>query len=282
MLLAGISGLPFTFETHAYDLFVDFPFSDQKLKRASRVFTISNYNRSYIVDELGGDPAKVSVMRVPIDLAHCDGLPALDRDPNLVITACRLHPIKGIDVAIDAFAKLEQTYPDLRFEIIGDGPLKPSLERKVRGLGLEHKIHFLGNMGNRAVLERITGAGMFVLPSVIASDGDRDGVPTSLIEAMYLRTPVVGSDVSGIPELIDDGVNGLLARSGDSEELARRMGRLRADESLRACLGEAGRRKVLEEFYRDDCDDILYSAWTEILESRSRSGYRQTPVSENT
>jgi colanic acid/amylovoran biosynthesis glycosyltransferase len=221
-----------------------------------------------MVDDLGCNPDKISVMRVPIDMAHCDSISTPKRDPNLLITVCRLHPIKGLDVAIDAFSKLERRYPDLRFEIIGDGVLREKLERQVSSLGLSGKIRFLGSMGNRDVLERVAGAGLFILPSVMASNGDRDGIPTSLIEAMYLRTPVVGSDLSGIPELIADGRNGFLVNSGDPDDLARRVESLLSDAELRDRFGEEARRTVLEDFYQVDCEEVLLGGWKQTLESR--------------
>jgi glycosyltransferase involved in cell wall biosynthesis len=268
MILSDLTGLPFSFEGHAYDLFVDFPFASEKIVKASKIFTISDYNKQYLVEQVGCSPSKIVVFRVPFNRTYCDKISQKKRKDNLIISACRLHPIKGLEYAIDAFHRISQSVDDLRFWIIGDGPLRGQLCKKVQALSLNDKVTFLGNISNEQTLEHIAEATVFMLPSVIAANGDRDGIPTSLIEAMYMKTPVISSKVSGIPELIDDGVNGFLAEPKNVHELADKLGQLLLDPSLRIQMGQNARDKVEKEFNAADSSHRLVPAWQDILVRR--------------
>lgn len=267
MILSRLSGLPFTFEAHAYDLFVDFPFAEQKLAEASCIFTISSYNNRYLVGELGCNPEKIALMRVTFNRGHCDRVTHTQKDTNLIVAVCRLHPIKALGDAIDAISLVAKTNKQFRYVIVGTGPLESELKAMVSRLGLERHVIFQGGIGNEQALELMASAALLLQPSVIAPDGDRDGIPTSMIEAMYLRTPVVSSRVSGIPELIDDGVNGFLAEPGDIETLADRVRLLLNDDNLRTSMGARARDKVEHDFYRQDTADVLMSQWRKILDA---------------
>jgi len=271
MILSRLSGLPFTFEAHAYDLFVDFPFAEQKLAEAASIFTISHYNSSYLVEELGCRPEKIALMRVTFNREHCDRVTHIQKDPNLIVAVCRLHPIKGLGDAIEAISLVARTNKQFRFVIVGTGPLEAELKAKVRTLGLEKYVIFQGSVGNEKALELMASAGILLLPSVIAPDGDRDGIPTSMIEAMYLRTPVVSTRVSGIPELVDDGINGFLTEPGDIEKMADRVRQLLNDNDLRSSMGAKARDKIERDFYERDTVDILMGQWRKILGSAQKA-----------
>jgi len=264
MILSDLTRIPFSFETHAYDLFVDFPFAAEKIERASKIFTISNYNRQYLTEQLACPLSKITVIRVPFNKRYCDTIADKIKKNNLVVSACRLHPIKGLEHAIEAFHLLFKEGVSVRFLIIGDGPLNSQLRSRVEELSLSDRITFLGDISNEQTLEYIAEATVFLLPSVIAANGDRDGIPTSLIEAMYLKTPVISSRVSGIPELVDHGVNGFLTAPGKVEEISQRLKDLLSDESLRIQMGERAREKVKREFNISDNSDKLVKAWEEI------------------
>jgi len=261
MLISRKTGIPFTFEVHAYDLFVDFPFAKEKLSEAKKVFTISHYNKKYIVETYNCDPKKIQVVRVPINDSHCDKVYGADRDNNTVLSVCRLHPIKGLFDAIEAFKKLSEINKNAKYIILGDGPLREALEKHVKDLSLSGKVMFVGDVSNEVALKHIAECTVFLLPSVIAADGDRDGIPTSLIEAMYLKTPVISTCVSGIPELITDKESGFLVNSGDVENISSRLIELFDNTSLRQTIGENARAKVLKDFNVKDNTEVLSSAW---------------------
>jgi colanic acid/amylovoran biosynthesis glycosyltransferase len=271
MATARLAGLPFTFECHAYDLFVDMRYADEKVAEARRVFSISEYNRDHLVRSLGCASDKVVIRRVPILQEYCDSVEDVERTPGLIVAVARLIPIKGFDLALAALAQVLPAVPNARLAIVGEGPLRAELAEQARRLGLGSHVEFVGTLTNRATLRLVRRASAFVLPSRIGQDGDRDGIPTSLIEAMYLRTPVVSTRVSGIPELIDDGVNGLLAESEDVPGIAEALRRLLTDDGLRERLGHAGHAKVVAEFEVERNIGILVAHWRELArEERPR------------
>jgi len=263
MLMSRITNIPFTFETHAFDLFVDFPFAREKLSEAKKVFTISNYNKKYLIEKYKCDPDRIQVVRVPINDSHCDRVFGAQRHDNVVLSVCRLHPIKGLFDAISAFKKLADVNNDVKFIILGDGPLRADLEKHVSNLSLTGRVKFFGDVSNEVALKHISECTVFLLPSVIAEDGDRDGIPTSLIEAMYLKTPVISTFVSGIPELITDKEDGYLVNPGDVDNIYLRLNELFDNSSLRQSIGESARRKVLKDFNVKDNTEVLFKAWTQ-------------------
>jgi colanic acid/amylovoran biosynthesis glycosyltransferase len=265
MVTARIAGLPFTFECHAHDLFVDLRYADEKVAAARRVFSISEYNKRYLVDTLRCDPDRIVIRRVPILTAFCDSIDAGARDSGSVVTVARLHAIKGLDVAIAAFARATASLPEARFTIVGEGELRPVLEEQARVLGVADKVRFTGAMTNQEALRLVRSACAFVLPSRIDEHGDRDGIPTSMIEAMYLRTPAVSTRVSGIPELVEHERNGFLAEPEDVDAVASGLRRLLADPGLRERMGEAARSKVLAEFDVAHNIETAIAHWREVV-----------------
>jgi colanic acid/amylovoran biosynthesis glycosyltransferase len=266
MLLSKLSGVPFTFEAHAYDLFVDFPFAREKIDNAKMIFTISNYNKEHVLKTYGCARQKIAVMRVPINKRYCDLLDSNSKKDHVICTVSRLHPIKGIDDAIDAVSIVKNEYPEVKYHIVGDGLLEEKLKSKVKALSLEDNVVFHGELGNEAALKILAESSLFLLPSKIGENGDRDGIPTSMIEAMYLKTPVVSTNVSGIPELVDTDVNGYLVEPNNPEELAKYVRKIIANKNLRIEFGEHARKKVSNKFYNEECYDVLIGAWRKISE----------------
>ena len=280
MIMSEMTRIPFTFETHAKDLFVKFPFADEKIRKAQRLFTISEYNKKYLTEHLRCPPSKIVVKRVSCNRTYCDQISLKGRKDNLILSVCRLDSIKGLEYAIEAFSKVVRKRNDLKYVIIGDGPLRGDLTGQVERLSLSEKVSFPGNVTNEQVLNLIAQATIVLMPSVIAQNGDRDGIPTALIEAMYMKTPVISSRVSGIPELIDDGMNGFLTESGDVDQIAGKMERLLSDESLRTRMGDLAREKVDREFNIEDNVNKLISAWKDITSEAAGRSNKGTAFQE--
>ena len=266
MILSDLTGIHFSFETHAKDLFVYFRYANEKIKKADKIFTISNYNKRYLVNDLKCPESKVIVKRVPFNKSYCDQISEKQKKDNLILSVCRLHPIKGLDYAIEAFKQISHKNKSLKFVVIGDGPLKNQLLEKVERLSLVDKITFLGDVANEVALDYIAQSTIVLLPSVIAPNGDRDGIPTALIEAMYVKTPVISSRVSGIPELVCDGVNGFLTEPGNVKQIAEKMNKLLSNKSLRIEMGERAREKVKKEFNLENSTIKLIDTWQEMLQ----------------
>ena len=151
-----------------------------------------------------------------------------------------LYKLKGVDYLIDAFSGLSDT--DARLVIIGDGPERKNLEKMVEG---SENVVFLGHLDNSEVKKRLDKALVLVLPSL------SEGLGLVLLEAMACGKPVIGSDVGGIPELIEDGKNGYIVKTKDSDALRDRLRMFTEDMGLARRMGDAGRKSVLEEFSKD-------------------------------
>jgi glycosyltransferase involved in cell wall biosynthesis len=176
--------------------------------------------------------------------------------PVTILSVGRAVDKKGYDDLLHALAllSLQQHW---RFEHIGGGPLSPALERIARKLGLHERIRWRGPQAHAAVLDAYRNADIFVLPCRISSDGDRDGLPNVLLEAQSQRVACLSTRVSGIPELIVDGVTGLLVEPRSPAALAAALARLIGDPSLRRTLANAGFERVTKQFSLHSGADLL-------------------------
>lgn len=162
---------------------------------------------------------------------------------NQMIFACRqLIPRKGIRFLIRALALLKSDYPEVQVVVAGDGMERESLAQLARDLGVADRVHMIGWIPNA----RLPGYFRSSIFSVVPSLEEGFGIPAA--EAMGCEIPVIASDAGGLPEVIDDGITGLVVKKGDSEALASAMRQLLDDENLRKEIGRAGRRKALTEF----------------------------------
>jgi len=253
--LAGVvheaTGIPFTFKMRAYDIFAE-PLPDlaRWAAAASRVFTISDYNRQYICSTWNLPREQVSVIYDGVDVRQTTPVDAYQRDLFRIVSVGRLVEKKGFAILLEACARLSGRRP-CRCEIIGDGPLRASLEARAAALGLDSVVTFHGHRPHAEVLAALKSASVVALACVQAANGDRDATPNVLLEAMATSIPVVSTRLSGIPEMIRDGVDGLLVPPGDPEALADTLERLADDAALADRLRWAGRETVATRFTID-------------------------------
>jgi glycosyltransferase involved in cell wall biosynthesis len=179
-------------------------------------------------------------------------------EPGLILHVGRLVEKKGAKVLIEALTGLA----DAKLVIIGDGPLRGALERKARALG--ERVRFLGELPSDDVAQWMRRASILAAPSVIAADGDAEGLPNVVVEAAASGLPVVSTIHSGIPEAIDDGVTGFLVPEGDAEALAARLAQLLGSESLRHEMGAAARRLAERKFSRQMLTERLELIYDEV------------------
>lgn len=144
-------------------------------------------------------------------------------DDAIFLQVSRLEQKKGVDLTMKAFSRYSSEFPNARLIVAGDGPLKFDLQRLSRSLGIENKVHFAGYIGYRKYAELLQTAHAFIHPSITADDGDMEGLPTVVCEAMASGLPVISSRHSGIPEIIDDGSEGFLAEEGDVDGIYSKM-----------------------------------------------------------
>jgi len=189
------------------------------------------------------------------------------RDPRAPVTLLavgRAVDKKGFDDLLRALARLS---PELHWQLlhVGDGPRLPALERLAHDLGLASRVRWLGAQAHATVLDAYRTADIFVLPSRIAGDGDRDGLPNVLLEAQSQRVACVSTCISGIPELIVDGATGLLVTPHAPGELAAALTRLIGDPSLRRALADAGFERTTTLFSLESGADRLAARFASML-----------------
>jgi colanic acid/amylovoran biosynthesis glycosyltransferase len=188
-------------------------------------------------------------------------------EPTRIISVARFVEMKGLEYGIRAVAALVREGHALTYDIIGDGVLREPLVALIASLGVAEHIHLLGWQTHDAVAELLGRAHILLAPSVTAANGETEGIPNSVKEAMAMGLPVVSTYHSGVPELVEDGVSGLLAPERDAVALAQRLAELIAHPERWAALGREGRRKVEAEFSRDPLNDELVRLYESVLDA---------------
>jgi glycosyltransferase involved in cell wall biosynthesis len=246
-LLAKLTGIPFTMGAHAYDVFQDGGdwLLPGKLRDAALIVTSTEMTREELLRR-GADPAKVVLVRRGLYPFPQLGAGRSHRSPLRVLSVARLVEKKGIFNQLEIFAEMQRR--DIPFEahIAGDGPLAKVSRVRANGLGLSENVRFLGSLAFTEVLEQFAWADVFVFTGAVAEDGDRDGLPNVILEAMATGTPVIASKVGGIPELLEDGRNGILVSETRPEEWIRALVRLRDDDVYYRQIHHQGRASVEE------------------------------------
>lgn len=248
MYASAISGVPFSIMAHANDIFERGVLLRQKAVRAVKMLTISEFNRAYL-ERIGVPREKLAVVRCGVSFpARPDRMPAMIRSDYRIGTLGRLVEKKGMDVLVRAVAELKAKSYRVELDIAGDGPLHGELKQLARELGLADAVRFVGNLPHRSVREWMHGLDAFVLACKRDANGDMDGIPVVLMEAMSQSVPVISTRLSGIPELVVDGVTGLLAEPGNHGDLAAVIDRLLTSADLRGNLASAAQEHVEREF----------------------------------
>lgn len=261
MIVSALTDIRFSFTAHAHDIFVRRALLEEKIARAQFVRVISQFNARYLESRYrDATDEKVAVIHagVPVDTyaasPSTNGEPS---DPVRILCVAALKPYKGLFVLIGACRHLEEHGVDFQLDLIGGGPLREKIALAVRDCGLTHRIRLLGARSEGEVTQRLLTASLFVAPSVVARDGQMDGIPVALMEAMAAAIPVVASDLSGIPELVEDGVSGCLVEPGNDMDLAAAMRKLIDDPAYAHQLGQNGRVKVKRDFDLSTCVGLL-------------------------
>jgi glycosyltransferase involved in cell wall biosynthesis/aminoglycoside phosphotransferase (APT) family kinase protein len=252
-VVARLTGIPYSFTVHAHDLFVRSTFLEAKVRSARFVRAISRFNLEALERLCPGAGGKTEVIHAGVDPSRYDASTVAAAAPPRLLCVAALKPYKGLPVLIEACRLLREQGLRFRCDLVGDGPLRGDLERAIAARDLAGLVHLLGARRQDEVARLMAEAAVVVLPSVVAPDGQMEGIPVALMEAMSARRPVVASRLSGIPELVDDGRNGLLVPPEDPGALASAVRRLLEDPGLARRLGIGGREKVLAAFRLQDC-----------------------------
>ena len=245
-----LTGLPFSFTAHAKDIYTQDPARlAEKVAKARFVATCTGYNQRYLSSlNANGTPIHRIYHGIDLDLFNPGPLRVEAAPPYEILTIARFTPKKGLPTVFRALAELARLGVEFRHVLIGSGEERTNLQRLARELGLNGRIEWLGTKPHDVVVERLRRADLFLLGCEVSTDGDRDGIPNVLVEAMAMGVPVAATAVSAIPELIVQGQHGLLAEPGDHLGLAQAAKRLLTDGPLRAKVIPGARQRVLAGF----------------------------------
>jgi glycosyltransferase involved in cell wall biosynthesis len=251
MVASRLLGVPYSVFAHAYDIYVSPVMLPEKMAGAKFVATCTAYNKAYLESMDGGRFGdEVHLVYHGLDLSRFMPLRRLSDNGQrpLLFSVGQLKEKKGFPYLIRACRLLKDWGYDFRCEVVGEGPERPELEALITELNLDDTVVLCGALPHSEVVDKHAQATIFALACVPAEDGDRDGIPNVLLEAMALRVPVVSTQFSGVPEAVENGVTGLLVPPRDAGVLAEALARLLDDPDLREGLGREGRKRVEERF----------------------------------
>ena len=264
--LSRVLGKPFSFTSRAHDIFVEDHMMSAKLARANLRVTITRNNVRYMARWMSAPGAiPIQVVHSSLDLGEIHYGREGRADAEL-LSVGRLDPIKGFEVLLQALAELRRRGIEFRSTIIGEGEEHARLVALRDELGLADRVQFVGAKPQTEVRRAMATSTLMVMPCVVTPEGNADGIPNVLTEAMGSGLPVVSTRVSGIPELIDDGVSGRLVEQRDPLALADAVAAMLADPHLRETCARAGRAKVEREFDVRIEAGRLYGYFNDVVE----------------
>ena len=252
--LSDLTGIPFIVTAHAFDLYYNL--DRVKIRKifaqAQRVITVSDYNKKFIRNIVGNDSEdKVEVVRCGVSLGTFNKSRKKNKDINekiIMLTIGRFVEKKGLPYSLRAFALLCKQHKNIEYRIIGDGPMRAEILKIIKMLGIRDKVRMLGQLPREAVLEELSRADIFVLSSITAANGDREGLPVSILEAQAMNLPVVSTIHTGIPEALENGISGFLVPEKNIDALVEKLDTLITNENLRVKMGINGRKNVENHF----------------------------------
>jgi colanic acid/amylovoran biosynthesis glycosyltransferase len=213
-------------------------------------------------------------------IVHRNGIPVHRFSPSKlqahhqgavrVLSVGRLVEKKGFAYGIRGVTKVLSRYPTLQYAIAGDGPERSSLERLIAELGVASNIRLLGWQERTEVLRLLGQANIFLAPSVTSRDGDQEGIPVVLHEAMALRLPVISTQHTGIPEVVQDGKSGFLVAERDIDGIADRLSQLLKHPEAWWEMGQQGRKHVEEFNNLDKQNDRLVEIYRLLADPQAR------------
>jgi len=250
-MIAKMTGISYSFTAHAWDIYLnDKTELKQKIKNAEFAVTCTRANKSYIESLDGGSLGqKVFVNYHGVNLAKFSlrDEPGVRREA-LILAIGRLVEQKGFEYLIKACGILKRRSIPFRCVIIGNGPLQAHFETLITNLGLKGYVELAGSVTQEDIRNYFRNADVFAAPCVISSDGDRDGIPNVLLEALSVGVPVVGTGVSGLPEVLVDGQTGVVVSARDERSLSRGLERVITRQVPVDQMVQNGRAKMEEDF----------------------------------
>jgi len=242
-LIAKFFKIPFSVTGHHSDIiFNPLPELKEIINESSLFITISNYNKKYLIDKYTIDPNKIIVNYCGILTDQYDRK-NLDYPVQFtVISVTGLRPIKGVQDLIEACKILTEEKIPYQCQIIGGGPDQQQIEELIGKYNLTEHVHLLGKIHPDQIKDYLLKSSVFVLPSL------SEGIPVAVMEAMAMELPVIATDITGLPEIIENGINGYLVPPKDPQALANKIMELYNDPKKRIALGKAAHQTIVEKF----------------------------------
>ena len=249
-LAAAFAGIHYSFTAHAKDIYHQYeePVQlDLKIRDAAFTVTVSDYNVDYLRTHFGAPTDRTHRIYNGLDLSVFPYHPPINR-PSHVVAVGRLVEKKGFPFLIEAIGLLRDRGIDCRCTLVGDGPLRTQLQKQIEDLGLTDRVQLAGVRPLTEVSAFLKGAAVLVAPSIISEGGDRDGLPTILVEGMALGTPCISTQVVGIPELIRDHETGLCVPPNDAKVLADAIAEMLGNPTMARLLADNARALIESEY----------------------------------
>lgn len=245
----AFSGVSYSMTVHSQDIYLnDKTILDRRMTKAEFIVTCSEHNRQCL--------ERISTSETPIHMAY-HGIDVNCFSPRprtqplnvpLILSAGRLCESSGFSYLLKACHLLKQKDISFNCQIVGDGPSKEAIQQQINELGLGEHVMLLGELSQEQMMEYYQQATLFVLPYLVNDDGERDGIPRVLLEAMAMELPVVSTNILGISELIQSHYNGILVAEKDSLSLAQALELLLIRWEFSRTLGKMSRLTVLDKF----------------------------------
>lgn len=258
-IVSALNGAEFTFTTHAWDIFKADNMLEEKMAASSGVRTISAFNKQYLLEKFPRiSPDKISVIHIGIDVRRFVPHDRSDHKGFVILSIGRLVETKGFQFLLGACDTLRKRNVDFFCRIIYvsdayDGEIFALYEK----LGLKGAVELVSEVPQEKILDYYNSSDCLALPCIVDKSGDRDGIPTVILEALATEMPVVSTEVSGIPEVVINDLSGILIEPESSSGLADALETLHGDPALRDRLGKRGREIVLDEFEISRSVDLL-------------------------
>jgi len=248
--LHEFTGIPYIFSAHSTDIYFNKTMLREKISKSSLVRTISEYNKRYLESLFPEIPSgKIIVIYCGIyQESFNNAINQVKGDPLRILCVARLEEIKGHKYLIDALAHLKINNHAFHCDLVGDGKARSRIKHQIRKYGLDNSISLLGFRTHDEIVAILQKSDIFILPSV------SEGIPIAVMEAMAASLPVVATSITGMAELIEDGISGLLVPAKNSKRLGNAIISLLENESYRKSLGMAAKSRIGKKF------DIRYSA----------------------
>ena len=269
MLMRKLGGPSYSVTAHAKDIYretVDYRFLDILVRNSAFVVTVCDANRQWMGERLSPEAMKkVRKLYNGIALRSfvADGS---KREPNHVLGVGRLVEKKGFHLLVEALTQLLKKGVDLNATLIGDGDQKASLEQLIAERGVGARVKMLGPRDQAEVRGFMSRAAIMVQPCLVGNDGNRDALPTVLIESLAMKLPSISTPVTGIPEILDQGRCGVLVPENDVQATADAIEALLRDPARREKIAVDGRKRAEELFDSEKTSRILSDWFDQALE----------------